>query len=490
MVKKIKRRYTMPTRNYDGKAVLEAITANVLNTRFEDIDQAVVDNTKYRLWDMIGCAIGGATLPDMVATVKMIEDWGGKKEATILGHGIKAPVHEVAFVNCLMGRAFDRGVLVSGGVHSSETTVLSALALGENKGINGKELITAMVVGDDLMSRMTRATMGNRPRLGPGLGLRGTDFDFGAGFDIWGTITTMGTVAIAGRLLGLNSYQMKHAFGIAVNMISGATSGLWDGSATFKLSQGSSARSGIVAANLAQIGWTGILDPFGPKNSYFAVFSREGVAAPEMLTEDLGKKYFVDITLIKMHPGGGPTQMTTDAAIKFAIKHDIKADDIKEVILRLSPPTAAVHYMKPYKVGDYPTGDALFSYKYSIANGLVRRSGKNKDYTEEAIRDPRVQTVISKITLEDMDKPEGVEIEVRMKDGRTITEYYERHVDRIPSKLGTLPSRDAMMDKFMEQVEFSQLVDKKNVKEIVRMVENLEEVDNVAKIVNLAVKEN
>ena len=146
--------------------------------------------------------------------------------------------------------------------------------------------------------------------------------------------------------------------------------------------------------------------------------------------------------------------------------------------------------MKPYKVGNYPTGDALFSYKYSVANGLVRRTGQNKDYTEEAIRDPRVQAVISKMTLADLDKPIGIEIEVKMKDGRTITEYYERHVGRIPGEPGTLPSRDAMMDKFMEQVEFSQLVNKKDAEEIVRLLDRLEEVDNVAKIVELAVKRN
>ena len=144
----------MSAKDIDGKTVLEALTSNVLNTRFEDLDRATVDNTKYRILDMIGCALGGALLPDMVAVAKMIEDWGGKKEATILGHGIKGPAHDVAFVNCLMGRAFDRGVLVSWGGHSTETTALSALTLGESKGINGKEFITALVLGDDLAAAL------------------------------------------------------------------------------------------------------------------------------------------------------------------------------------------------------------------------------------------------------------------------------------------------------------------------------------------------
>ena len=484
----------MTTENYDGKAVLEAVTENVLNTRFEDIDQTTTDNEKYLILDMIGCAIGGAVLPDIVGLVKMVEEWGGTKEATILGYGIKGLVHDVAFVNCLMGRAFDHGVLVTaGGGHASETTALSALALGESKGVSGKELLTALVVGDDLSGRITAASGGGPPGSRPGRVFENRDsIDFGAGFEPWGTFTTMGTTAIAGRLLGLNSFQLKNAFGIAVNMISGGSSGLWDGASTFKLSQGSSGRSGILAAKLAQAGWTGILDPFGPKNSYFGVFARRGVEDPEALTRDLGKKYSVDVLRPKMHPGGGPTQTTTDAAIKLAVKHDIKAEDIEAVILRLSPAHAAhFHYMRPYKVGDYPTADALFSYKYSVANGLVRRSGKNKDYTEDAISDPLLQTVISNLALEDLDKPIGFEIEVKMKDGKVITEYYERHVGRAPGETDSaILSGDVMISRFMDQVEFSQLVNKENAEKIIELVQKLEEIDNVAKIVELAVKQS
>jgi 2-methylcitrate dehydratase PrpD len=484
----------MCAENYDGKAVLEAFTDNVLNTRFEDIDQATISNEKYLILDMIGCAIGGAILPDMVAMVKMVEDWGGKKEATILGHGVKAPVHDVAFANCLMGRSFDHGVLVTaGGGHASETTALSALAIAESKGIDGKELIKALVVGDDIASRVTSASMGGPPGSSPMRSFRGrnTEIDFGAGFEPWGTFTTIGTTAIASRLLGLDIFQIKNAFGIAVNLISGGGSGLWDGTTTFKLSQGSSGRSGILAAKLAKAGWTGLLDPFGPKNSYFGVFARQGVNLPEELTKNIGKKYIVDVLRPKMHPGGGPTQTTTDAAIEFATKHDIKANDINEVILRLSPAHAAhFHYMRPYKVGDYPTADALFSYKYSVTNGLVRRSGKNKDYTEEAIRDPLIQTVINNMTLAELDKPIGFEIEVKLKDGRSITEYYDVHVGRVPGESGPMIlSKDIMVGRFMDQIEFSQLVSKKNAEKIVEMVEKLEEIDNVANIVELAVNQ-
>jgi hypothetical protein len=127
--------------------IYDSIAASILNARFEDIDQATVENTRTRILDTTGCAIGGAALPDIVSLVKMVAHWGGQEEASILGYGIKAPVHNVAFVNCTMCRGFDRGPLAylfNGRIvphHVSETTVLTALALGENTCISGKELI-------------------------------------------------------------------------------------------------------------------------------------------------------------------------------------------------------------------------------------------------------------------------------------------------------------------------------------------------------------
>jgi hypothetical protein len=93
------------------------------------------------------------------------------------------------------------------------------------------------------------------------------------------------------------------------------------------------------------------------------------------------------------------------------------------------------------------------------------------------------------MTLADLDKPIGFEIQVKMKDGRMITEYYEIHVGRAPGESSPLLlSRDLMIGRFMDQIEFSQLVSKKDAEEIIRLVESLEDVDNVAKVVKLAVK--
>jgi len=463
----------------DGKAITRALADNVLSTRFDDLSAATVANAKDRILDIVGCAIGGARAPGNAGLIELVKHWGGKPEATVLGHGLKAPAHTVAMANSILCRSFDWGVLtliIDGRrfpTHTSETTVMTALALGESRGVSGRELISALVVGDDLAARIWTASDRPQPGQGPGRG---------PGFEPWGTITTLAAAAIAGRLLGLDGPQLRNAFGIALNMIAGAGSGLWDGATMFKLSQGTSARSGVNAAQLARAGWTGLEDPlFGAHGSYYSSFA--GCEHPERIIEGLGKVYHAEI-VFKPYPGGRPTHAPIDAALALARKHEFDADDIEEAVLRTSPPATAAHYAKPYKVGDYPTGDALFSYRYSVASALVRKHARNEDYDEEHIRDPKVQALIARTRLEGLDRPEGVELEVRLKDGRLLREY-------VPVALGEPSnplSREGLAAKFMTQVEYSQTVSMSDAEKLLKLLARLEEVDDAGRLVELAVK--
>ena len=160
----------MTTENFNGQETIEALSSNVLNTRFEDLDPAVVDNTKRRILDMIGCGIGGSNAPGNAVLAEMVGKWGGKGDATLLGYGYKAPADLAAMVNCIFGRSFDWGPLViimddgeRHASHNSETTVLTAVTVGASKGISGKELITALVAGDDLVARVQIGSGGGHP---------------------------------------------------------------------------------------------------------------------------------------------------------------------------------------------------------------------------------------------------------------------------------------------------------------------------------------
>jgi len=467
----------------DGKAVVEAYVDNVLNTRFEDIEPAIVENTKQRVFDVIGCALGGAAAPGNRQFIGLIKGWGGKKEATILAYGLKAPAQDAAWANAILCRSFDWEPLVAivegkrypG--HVSGTTVSTAITMAETRGVSGKELITALVAGDDIAERIYAA--GGAPfKQGQAGGQKNEPT-----FDAWGTMPSFGAVAIAGRLLGLDRNQLKNAFGIVINMISGAGGGLGAGATTFKLSQGTSARSGVVAAELAKAGWTGIPDPFFGKSGYFTNFTT-GCDNPGVLTRELGKKYYVEV-VFKPYPGGRPTHTTIDVALALSKNHNFSVDDIEKVVVRLSPPMRYAHYMKPYKVGDYPTGDALFSYKFSTATALVKKQVTAANFVPDAIKDPAVQSLISKIELaSDLDKDNGIETVVTLKDGTSFKEYLRDATGELPAPL----SWDALKKKFLTQVEFSKMINPASAEKIFALSQKLETLDNINQIIKLAIR--
>ncbi|MFC1920368.1 MmgE/PrpD family protein [Chloroflexota bacterium] len=530
----------MSTQNMDEQAVSEALIANVLNTRFEDIEQEVIDNSKRRIIDMIGNAIGGTRCDGNPEIAELFTNWGGKKESTILGFGGKGPVHDVALLNCLLGRSFDRGqvtVIIEGdgtpgtiyiddkpirrfASHITETTALTTLALGEIKGINGKEFITAMVAGDDLAARLLIAN----DRTPPG---QSSSPDLAPAPPSRGNSTTFGIAAIYGRVMGLTSDQIRNALGLTMLIGRGGAGpapaapaaparqtkpaaesssdktqaanpgwlgvndpffkvqlakGGYEETVSLKFWNAIEARNGINAAQFAQAGWPGVKNPFfGERGGFYP--SLAGCNRAERITDGLGKKFHVE-QVFKPWPGGRPTNIVTETALVIANKYDYNTDDIEEVTLNLSLTCTAVHYSKPYIIGDYPPMNALWSFYFAAASTLYRKSSTDENYTSEKIRDPKLQALIKKVKLGYLDKPEGVELVVKMKDGHTYSEYVDRPLGEPYKPL----SRDGLISKFMEQVEFSKLINMKDAEKLVELLENLEKVDNVNKITELAAK--
>ena len=189
--------------------IMTELTRNVLRTPFDAFDFSVVESAKERIIDVVGCTIGGANAPGCSMLLDLVREWGGREEATIIVHGVKVPAHNAALVNSIMARSYDFepcGSLVNGKTtpaHISGTTVPVALTMGEARGASGKDVLTALILGDDLTSRIIAAS----------------NVNLDSGFDQTGIANMFGATAIAGRLLGLNEHQMLNALGIALNQV-------------------------------------------------------------------------------------------------------------------------------------------------------------------------------------------------------------------------------------------------------------------------------
>jgi 2-methylcitrate dehydratase PrpD len=453
---------------------IEELSKNVLDTRFEDLNEATLENAKNRIVDVLGCVIAGAKATGSSPLVELIKGWGGKGEATILTWGGKVPACHAAMVNSIMARSFDFeivGASVEGewiGSHISGTTVPTAIAMGEAIGIGGKELITALLVGDNVAARI----------------IASSGFSPNKAWDITGTINAFGATAIAGRLLGLNELQMKNAFGIVLNQLAGSMQNCWDGTSSFKLQQGISARNGIFAAQLAKAGWTGPEDALFSKFGYYQIYT-DGCTNPEILTKDLGKKYYAEAHF-KPYPACGGCHSAIDCALAIAQKYDIKADDIEEIVLYETRGGLDGFFGQPFRIGQFPHANAAFNFQYTVANALLRKSVKLDHFSEESIRDPQITALISKIRLAEM--PGGnmlsAELKVKMNDGREFSEF----TDTPKAYPFNSPlSKDEINDKFRANISFSQTVNRDNAEEALKLLENLEELDNINKIAKLLV---
>jgi 2-methylcitrate dehydratase PrpD len=455
--------------------VIEALSANIVETQFSDLDAPTIELAKNRIIDVLGSVIGGANAPGNKELIDVVRQWGGKKESTIMISGQKIPMEHAAMLNAVMARSYDFEVMayvLEGKFfpsHHAATTVPTALALAEALGAGGKELLTAMIIGDDVAARVQAASSGHPINLG---------------WDGGSTLSHLAAVATSSRLLGLNKSQTKNAFGLVLGLIGGTIQCYWDGVPTFKLGQGTAATHGIFAARLAKTGWTGLYDPLFSRYGYFTVYGG-GCVDPGILTRGLGKKFYSE-AYFKPYPCGMPTHAGIDAALALMSQNKVQADEIQEVVIHVPySHMATFYYAKPFVIRDFPQGDAAFSYIYTVATALVNKSVGLQNFTKEAIHDPRIKSMVEKIKMVERPKDAelGIQVDLRLSDGRQLSEYRSEARD-----WATKPTpREQVIAKFRQQVAFSKTISPKKAERALELLKDLEGLQSVDQLLKLMV---
>jgi len=453
----------------------EDLLRYIKETQFETFDKEVVDHAKKRIADIIGCAIVGAKAPAYPAIVDLVTEWGGKEESTILApHRGKVPTHNAAMANCILATAFDfepSRPIVEGNIrngHISGTTVPTALAVAEQKQAGGKALLTALILGDDVTCRILAAS--------DYVATKG----IAVGWAAENAIASFGTTAIASKLWGLDERQMHNAFGIALNQASGSIECLHQQSHCYKLNHGFGARNGVISVELASRGFTGLKDPLLGEYGYFALYCR--TYHPEMLTREAGKKFYSD-RMFKQYPSCGFTHKPIDCALALVRKHDIEPLEIDEVSVSFYSGGSHQICLQPFKVGDDPHMDANWSIPYTVANVLLRKHMSLEDVTDESVLDPDVLALAHKVKVIDTPpKPGGIDIVVKMKDKREFSEYLDLPMHKPTPKEVTM---DDIKEKFLNNIDYSKEVPRENAEKAFSMLERLEDINNVAEIIDL-----
>jgi 2-methylcitrate dehydratase PrpD len=449
----------------------------ILKTEYEAFDQDTIAQAKNRIIDTTGCIIGGANASGNSILLELMKEWGGKKEATILVHGIRVPVHNAAWLNCIMARSFDFGIVIPYigdkmvPAHVSESTIPTAMTAAEWRHASGKEFLTALILGEDITIRISAASK----------------FTPGGGWDTPGIVDKFGTVAIAAKLMGLNGSQIINSFGIILDQLAGSFQSIFDAAHSFKLGQGLAARDGIISAEMAQKGWVGAKDPLEGKCGYFTLYCQSNDL--KILTSDLGKEFFGGRCTYKPYPGCGWTHPVIDCALELVNKQGVNAPDIEEITIKVAPMHLSSPLNQPFIAGEFPQGSASFSYRYATANALIRKSAKPEHYTEELILDPAIALMIKKIkevaSIQNTERIDAAEVRVKLKDG---TERSARVEAPKGNPLFKPMNTKEIKEKYRENVSFSKTISKSKSEQALDMIENIEKVEDMEELAALLVE--
>jgi 2-methylcitrate dehydratase PrpD len=457
--------------------IIYKLARNIVNTQYQDIPREEIEREKLSALDIMGTSIAGATAPGCEALVEYAREMGGREESTIMMYGDKVPAENAALVNATMARALDFEAAGGGPSHCHASILPTAFAMSERLGgVSGKDFLTAMVLAVDLSYRICNSWK-----------VRAN------GWDTSIAVAIFATTAVASRLLRLDENQMVNAFGIALGQIAGTPQPSCDGALTVRVYSGLAARAGVFSTILAQKGITGSQNVLQGDYGYYNIYAR-GDYNPETPLVGLGEKFHSVETQFKMYPCCALTHATAEGMIELATKHDIKPDDVEEIIISVVKGkqdfTAVMCH--PFEIRDTPQVDAQFSHRYVAASSLLRRSCRLEHFTDEYVRDPQVQELITKVKVERVIEPPPdayppVRSEIIKKDGKR----YSIQIDYLRGSIERPVSQEEIVEKFRGNVAYSgktsRVLPVKAGEEIIELIEHMEELDNVNQINKLAV---
>lgn len=395
--------------------ITSKIAKYVVDTRYEDLPETTREIVKKDFLDTLASAVAGTMDPICKNVADLVKEWGGKPESTVLVYGGRIPSLNAALINSVAAHILDLTDAHEGAATRAGVTIVpAAFAVAEANGVtNGTDLIAAAAIGLDLVCRMSLAASA-------GLG--------GSGFLLSSMTGVFGAAATTAKLLGLDQDQTVSALGIAYSQAAGNMQAYDDKAFVTRLQNGFAAKAGILSGLLAQRGVSGTRNVFSGRYGLYEIYEK-GKCDLRQVTDELGERFECDNLSFKSYPSMRSTHAPIDAALDIVREHNIAAEDVNAVTIRLKK--------RFYDLLCVPLEDrrapktrvaAQTSLPYLIAVAVAKRNVTIEHFSAEALQDTTVAKIASKVIpvvdpgLEEALSQTGpVVVEIKLQDGRIYT---------------------------------------------------------------------
>ncbi len=424
----------MPRDRNEKPALTAELARWLVGLRPEMLPESTRYAARLALLDTMGAALHGRQefwAETALAWARQGSGAPGNAEglATVWGEaGPSLRPADAALVNGVAAHAFELDDFIAK-LHPGAVVVPAALALGERLDSAGNALETAVVAGYEVMVRASRALDPNAARL--------------RGWHLTGVCGPLGAAAAGAVLLGLDEEATAWALGLGATQGSGLFAFNADGAMSKRLHPGRAAHAGVMAAELAAMGFTGPASVLETDDGGFLdAFS--DAAEPERLLKGLDREWAVEQVYFKPYSCCGSLHSYVDAA-----------REIRDRLGRMPEPDEIVRAGLPRVVDvqcgfDYEPGTALngqMSARFTIAAALADGNALPAQYTDERLNDPELVELARRIELVPDAELDGLYpadypgwVEVAGPDGRV-----ERSETLNPSGAPGYPGREAAL---------------------------------------------
>src|SRR6202162_1559366 len=438
--------------------------------RFEDLSKRVVHEVKRRVLDSLGCALGAWKEEPCVIARKVASDFSAKRGSTIIGTNHKAPPDWTAFANGCCIRYFDYNdtYLSKEPAHPSDN-ISAALAVAENVGANGRELITAIALAYEVQCRLCDAAS---------IRVRGWDHV---------TYGAFSTALACARLMKLDPEKTRHAVNIAgvacaaLRQARGGELSHWKGVAF-----ANAARHGVYSALLARAGMTGPAPIFegqmGFEKQLGVTLGNVGekfVKRPDAKSPNEGTAAMILNTSIKFWPAEYHSQSAIEAALSLRQQLGDPAQ-VKSMTIESHDASVDIIGSEPEKWKPETRETADHSLPYITAIALIDGEVTEKQFQPDRFMDPKIWKFLENVKVERNAELSGMYpgavanvVHVDLADGKRLTK-------RVDYPLGHAknPLKDSEVEgKFKALVEPA--LGEARAKKIVDLVWKLDEAKNM-----------
>ncbi len=383
-----------------------ALAAYAAGLSFDILPANVVDLAQACLIDAVACAIHGSTKPWSRIVADYVEGMGASGPCLLPGaleRGL--PPAQAALCLGAFAHAFELDNLrkPGAGVHPGATVALPALMVAQSVNASGRDLVAAIVAGCEVMFRIGKASLHTPESIG---------------FHAPGLTGPFGAAAATGRLLGLDTQQMTHAFGLCASMSGGILkfARASQGGMVKRLHLGRAAEAGVTAAMLASKGFEAPTEALEGPFGVLDIFCEKSDGA--LLTKGLGENFEIETLCLKRYACHVTAQAPIQLLRQLMSEHDFQGEDIAALSLAVSDKVRSHHAER--RPMDLML--AQYSVPFAVAVAAFRDPDDPGSFSDDILTDSRIIALARSIELSASGaKGWGVSMHLRLQDGRTVS---------------------------------------------------------------------